>query len=669
MKTFRRIIGSRHVGSALAALAAAHVLSLTAKAAVPVIEVRETVAGQPLHDAAQQPDFPIRVRVQHGASQPAAAWLRVTDSFGLSATASLTLAAGAGIAHYPRDFAGAGPLAPGVYFIDAAPAANTPAQERAEAVKIVYRSTGVRRLPELPTPFTTDLLGADGKADTAAPEWPRTRALVNLYFQSRGAALARVGRPGFDLERPADLEHFKDGVALYEFDARDRDWSTPLGRRVARSFWQAVWDRWFGPTNDHARPGNPPVYPAYTFTNDTSDILVANLTRFQLQHRFHGLFEDNLATLCGEVLQNLSSMQRQAGDPIPPQPGVEGEGAFYYGLFWDGEPMLDGMGWFHGPGRRDHRRGGVFIGRAVWALGEALASPPLEIGDAPLQATLRRTLRWTFGEARRFTDEKQPYVRRLDRPGDGTGQRLLWRTAGEHAYLMLGLVAACGHPQTAQLPVFAAGEYEFATAQTVQSLTWMGLDALADSVLPDGYWSRFADVDATAIAALARGAMQFPQHPSAPRWRAVAVDVAEGWLDARPRAEEYHRDFVLLSGRRVPGAPEVLSYRQGDKPRTHLTYFHTGLWLQALTELHALTRDPRYRARFDEQAGYLCGNNPFQTRLLTELGGVYNYVYDTDGDTIEDRLSFDLYPESTAFVQIGVLRELTRRAGLSFFAP
>lgn len=252
-------------------------LLLPCAAAVPqsVIELRETVARQPLHDATQHPDFPIRLRVQTGPASPAKAWLRVTDSFGRSATAEAALQEGAGLAYYPRDFSGAPPLEPGVYFIDVAPGPESAAVLRAEVAIIVYRSSGVRRMPELPTPFTTDLRGADGSADAAAPEWPRTRALVNLYFQSRGAALARIARPGFDLAHPGDLELFKDGVALYDFDARDRDWSTPLGRRVARSFWQAVWDRWFGPTNDHARPGTPPVYPAYTFTNDTSDILGA----------------------------------------------------------------------------------------------------------------------------------------------------------------------------------------------------------------------------------------------------------------------------------------------------------------------------------------------------------------------------------------------------------
>ena len=627
------------------------------------ISLRETVAVSPIRDLKEASAFRITGSVR---KEPAVSevWLRVTDGMGRSATAHSPVRDGRFSAEYPNDFVGAAALVPSVYFIDAAAKAEASPDERAEAVVLVVDSQK-GRLPELPSAFTTDLRAADGAVDAAAPEWPRMRAAVNLYFASRSAHLAGVGRPEFDLARPEDLEAFKDGLALFDFDARDRDWSTPLGRRVARSFWQAVWDDWFGPSNANERPIGSGVYPAFTFANDTSDILVAHLRRWRLFERTESPVEDNLATLCNEVLLNLAAMQRKENDPAPVQLGVEGPGAFYYGMFADGELMLDGTGWFHAPGRGDHRRGGVFLGRSIWAIGEALARPLPGMDEVTLRATLVRGLRWGFGLARNHNDDGQPYVRAI-RARDGSGTvRPLWRSPGEHAYLLLGVVAASERPEIATLRVFDAGEFGFAQPQDVASLAQLGLETLADAVQPEGYWSTFADIDATAVAALARGASVFHAHPSATRWRETAVRVAEGWLAARPSEQAYRGPVILPAGRRVPGDPGDLRYRAHNSQSTHLTYFHAGLWLQALAELEILTGDERYTRRFEEVFGYFCGNNPFDARLFTEVGGVYNFVTDTDGDTIEDRLHFDLYPESTAFVQIGVLRHLEHRLGLT----
>lgn len=628
----------------------------------PMVSLRETVAVTALHDLKDSRDLRIAGRVQAGAP-PRTVWLRVTDGTGRSATAWATVSEGAFTAAYPRDFDDAPALRSSVYFIDVATRVDAPPAERAEAAVVVFDSRATR-VPELPSAFTTDLRAADGRVDAAAPEWSRMRALVNLYFQSRGAYLAGVERPGFDLAKPEDLATFKRELALYDFDARDRDWSTPLGRRVARSFWQAVWDGWFGPSNDNERPPGSGIYPAFTFANDTSDILVAHVRRWRLIDRTEAPAEDNLATLCNEVLLNLAAMQRKENDPAPVQPGVEGPGAFYYGMFADGELMLDGTGWFHAPGRGDHRRGGVFLGRSIWALGEALSRPLPGMDEATARQTLRRGLRWGFGLARSYNDDGQPYVPSI-RARDGSGTvRPLWRSAGEHAYLLLGMIAASERKEIATLEVFDAGEFGFSEAQDVASLAQLGLEALADAVQPEGYWSTFADIDATAVAALARGAGVFYRNPSAARWREIAVRVADGWLAARPAEEVYRGPVILPAGRRVPGAPGDLRYRAHHSQSTHLTYFHAGLWLQALAELEHVTGDARYTRRFEEVLGYFCGNNPFDARLFTEVGGVYNFVTDTDGDTIEDRLHFDLYPESTAFVQIGLLRHLEYRLGL-----
>jgi hypothetical protein len=55
-------------------------------------------------------------------------------------------------------------------------------------------------------------------------------------------------------------------------------------------------------------------------------------------------------------------------------------------------------------------------------------------------------------------------------------------------------------------------------------------------------------------------------------------------------------------------------------------------------------------------------------RLFNELGGVYNWVDDMDGDGVEDFLKQDQYPESTAFCQIGIfhlMRAMNPQAGKS----
>jgi len=627
----------------------------------PGISLRETVARTPFHDLDRENDFEIRGRVMD--VQIPTVWLRVTDSLGRVVTTRVQQRGGGYRARFPSDFPGAGVLIPAVYFLDAATEPEAGPARRAEAAIFVYSGTQ-QRLPDLPSAFTTNLRGADGRVDAESPEWARTRALVNLYYQSRSAWLARAGRPGFDLDHPTDLAVFKQGVALYDFDARDRDWSTPLGRRVARSFWQAVWDTWFGPTNSSERPPGSGRYGAFTFANDTADLLVAHLRRWQLRPVTVQPAEDDLDLVCNEVLLNLAALQRREGDETPPQPGVEGPGAFYYGLFADGGLMLNGTGWFHDGRRRDHRRGGVFLGRSLWAVGEALGRPTPGLPEATLRETLRLGLRWGFGAAGEFADEGQPYIRRVTARDGSKTQRPFWRSPGEHAYLLLGLLAAVQRPEIAGMTVFDAGEFDYAGRTTVSQLAQSALEALADAVLPEGYWSTFADIDATAVEALVRGSVVFATNPSAPRWRRVALAVADGWLGARPSGTTYRGPVILPVGRRVPGHPGELQYRAGGVDATHLTYFHAGLWLQALAELHAATGDVHYARRLEEVLGYFCGNNPFDARLYTELGAVYNFVKDTDGDTVEDRLHFDLYPESTAFVQIGLLRHLEHLAGL-----
>ena len=176
-------------------------------------------------------------------------------------------------------------------FIDATTDVNFNAHRsahfRAEVGVIVHRGGDLP--PELPSAFTSGLLDQAGRRDQASESWSKVRALANLYLRSRAARLVRVGRPDFDLDAAADLAWFKNNLTLYEFDQRDRDWSTPLGYRVVRTFWQSVWNTWFNASNDHPLDGNPanhsPTnYLPYAFANDFADVLIMELMRRPSSH-------------------------------------------------------------------------------------------------------------------------------------------------------------------------------------------------------------------------------------------------------------------------------------------------------------------------------------------------------------------------------------------------
>jgi hypothetical protein len=89
--------------------------------------------------------------------------------------------------------------------------------------------------------------------------------------------------------------------------------------------------------------------------------------------------------------------------------------------------------------------------------------------------------------------------------------------------------------------------------------------------------------------------------------------------------------------------------------RNYIFFYQSGHWIQALSRLYALTGEPRYRRRAEAMVSYFCGDNPWGLRLINEIGGVYNWVEDRDGDGVEDNLKQDMYPESTDFCQIGIM--------------
>ena len=595
---------------------------LSCAGAEPAVSLRDTLLPSALV-ALPRPDVVIAGRVTD--SPEPVVRLRITTSFGRTTQASAPVRDGSFRCRYPTDFQGAPALAPGALFIDALLSEATPV---AEATLVLYPPQG---LPDLPSAFTCDLLDAAGRTDQACAEWPAVRALANLYLCSRGARQARAGRAGFDLAQPHDLQWLKDNLTLYEFDYRDRDWSAPLNNRPRRTFWQAVWNRWFNASNDHPLDGDPANrspsnFKPYTFANDFADLLVMNALRL----RAATPLDDNLTNIVREAAENLLAMQHRGADNFA-LPDANGRretytaGAFRYGLFEDGEWLTEGKGWFANPKHSDFRGGGVFNGRAVWALGEVLRADPQSPLAPRLREAVERACRFCLRDG-----AAGGYVKKTPQG------HAYWRDPGEHAYLLLGLLAA-----------YESGD------SALRDTCADGLHALADLEKPGHLWTRYPNVDAMAVAALAEGAQVLRDAPGAARWRQCAMDVADGWLSARVDPKERAVPTPHFGLRVAPGRMTYV-WREGGKPQ--FFYYQSGHWIHALADLYALTGEPRFLDRAEAIIRDLCGDNPWRVRLFTELGGVYNWTDDTDGDGIEDLLKNDMYPESTAFCQIGIQR-------------
>jgi hypothetical protein len=613
------------------------------------ISLSETVSPSPLIDV-RKGNVAIVGRV-YGKRQARVA-IRVTRSLGVVSETRVPVVGDFFRCRYPADFAAAPRLVPCVLFVDATADVDFNAARtghfQAEATVILYDGGGT--VPDLPSALTCGLLDRDGRTDRHCSGWPIIRTLVDCYMHSRAAQVVRVGRPDFDLARPADLAWFKNHLSFYEFDYRDRDWSQPLGHRPRRTFWQSVWNAWFNSSNDHPLDGNPlnrdpGNYLPYVFTNDFADILIAYLER----RRSTAALEDNLVELCGEGAENLMAMQhRDPGNFALPDAQGKREtytaGAFRYGMFKNGEFLTEGKGWFYNPSFRDYADGGVLNGRALWALGEALRCDPKGPLAARLKDAMALGLKFCLhdGTASRYskrTDRGNPY----------------WRDVGEHAYLLLGMLAACeAAPET---PIRLE---DGVPPMTLRDLCVRCLNALVDLERPEHQWSVYPNVDSMAVAALAEGARLLRAAPDAARWRQTAMNVADAWMAAQVDPQERAVPAVQF-GLRV--APTRMTYVWKKGGKLQFFYYQDGHWIQALAELYALTAEARYRRRAEALASYLCGDNPWQLRLFNELGGVYNWTDDTDGDGIEDLLKQDMYPESTAYCQIGILRLLRALAG------
>jgi hypothetical protein len=601
--------------------------------------LRDTVSPSAFHDSRSGP-----VQIS-GAARDGNVLVRVTTSLGESSTARVPCLAGKFACHYPNDFQGARPLVPEELFIDATTDsdfdASRPGHFQGEITVLV--DTGRGAAPILSSVFTDDLLDSRGRRDEACAQWPAMRTLANLYMRSRAAHMVGVGGPEFDLSKKTDLEWFKNNLSLYEFDYRDRDWSKPLNHRVARAFWQSVWNTWFNASNDNPLDGNPANtattnYLPYVFANDFADILIMELMRlpYPQSHAAH------LTNICREATQNLLAMQyRGPGNfALPDLTGKRENytaGAFHYGMFKDGDFMTEGNGWFYVPKFRDYEHGGVLNGRAVWALGESLSHDPQSPLSPRICDAIALALKFCLHDG-----AAGGYVKHTP------AGRAYWRDAGEHAYLLLGMLSACEVAPELKLQIF-----ENSQTITLREACLTELDALVDLEKPTHQWAIYPDIDSMAIAALAEGALMFPDAPDAGRWRQAAAAAADAWLAAKVNPQECAGGPVHF-GLRV--APDQMTYIWPGTDHPRYFYYQTGHWIHALANLYALTGDERYRRRAEAMVSYLCGNNPWQVRLFNELGGVYNWTDDLNHDGVQDLLKQDMYPESTAFCQIGIMR-------------
>ena len=593
-----------------------------------------------------------QVRVAGRVSVPGvtSVQVRVTTSLGRSSQTAVPVHESVFRADYPAAFPGAPALTPCVLFLDATADADfdvfSPGHFQAEAALLV-RDTRAGRIPDLPTAFMSDLRDARGKVDRNSDKWPVVRSAVNLYLRSQAARYCGAARVGFDLNRPADLDWFKNNLTLYEFDYRDRDWSAPLGARVAPTFFQSVWNRWFNASNCHPLDGNPENrasanFTPYAFSNDFADSLIAFLMR---QSPDLAALDDNLATVCREGTRNLLALQHRGSDnfALTDQRGKRETytaGAFRYGMFENGEFMTEGKGWFYNPAHNDYAGGGVLNGRCMWGLGEALRRDPAGPLAEQVKAALALGVKFCLRDAQPLGYAKKT-----------ASGNVYWRDVGEHAYLTLGLVAAC-----AAAPELPVTDPRDGAGVPLRAVCMQSLDALADTVHPHGQWSVYPNVDSVAIAALADGAERFPDLPGAARWRATAMRVADAWLACKTAPAEMNGSPVHF-GLRI--RPDIMTFNwralSTQCPDTVRVYFYqTGHWIHALARLYAVTGETRYRDRALAMVRYLCGANPWHVRLLNEMGGVYNWVDDRDGDGVEDYLKQDMYPESTAFCQIGI---------------
>jgi hypothetical protein len=604
------------------------------------ISLSETLEPSALHDLREGP---VNV-IGSTNTMRGVVTIRITNSAGDSYLKKVPVEGGKFSCRYPSDFAAAGDLKPGLLFVDASESdfeVRSSKHNQAEVTIIVHG--GRTQLPDFPDILTSDLLDAMGNKDEASTQWSSVRKLVNLYMRSRGARVAGIGRPAFDLGRANDLKWFQESMSFYDFANRDRDWSTPLGNRPSRTFWQASHRKWFNSSNNHPLDGNPRNqasgnYRPYGFSNDFADWLVLYWMRNEASENSDG----EILEVSRDGTRNLLALQHRGSEnfAIMDQSGKRENytaGAFRYGFFVNGEFLTENTGWFYCPDFKDYIQGGVFNGRCVWGLGEALRIDPNGPLAPQLKEALRSALKFCLHDG-----VKEGYTK-ATKQGN-----LYWKNAGEHAYLLLGMLAAYESDPELNVPM---GEGE--PPKKFRDLCITSLNALVDLEANLGTWSSYPNEDAMPLPALAQGAMVFKDAPEAAGWIQAAKRVADGWLATKVDSAERTAPCVQFGYRTKSGSMSLKYMKMG---RVQVYYYITGHWIHALADLYAATGEKRYLERAQALLADLCGKNPLKVRLLTETGGVYNRSDDTDGDGVEDQIRHDTYPESTAFSQIGILR-------------
>lgn len=157
----------------------------------------------------------------------------------------------------------------------------------------------------------------------------------------------------------------------------------------------------------------------------------------------------------------------------------------------------------------------------------------------------------------------------------------------------------------------------------------------------------------TSTTVIATGPI-FSDDSNASTWKSAAMKAADTWL-ALKALPERHTPTPMF-GHMTEG--DHMTFILGKQEKPHVSLYIGGHGLHALAVLHKVSGEKRYIDRATAILAYYCGENPVRVRLLNELGAVNNRLTDADGDGTEDTIHWDGYPESTAFLQIGLLHLL-----------
>ena len=613
------------------------------------ISIRETPAKTPIVDMAKNKNIAINGTVTDDKTD--IVFIRVTSSkTGLSYISSAKVKGKKFKISFPLNFENAPDLVPAMYMIDASrdSAFKVTSKNDQQAEAAVFVKNGSKEFPDLPSGFCNDLTDKNGNTDEKSSDYKIVKPLMNLFMRSKASFDTNIGNTDFDLDNSSDMIYFKENIALFDFNNRDRDWNKPLNNRPAKTFWKSVWNTWFNSSNDNPLDGNPKNsdyknYMPYSFANDYTDSLIMYIMR---QDKRINPLDDNLLNMCREGVENLVAMQHQEDSnfALVDHRGKQEKytkGAFRYGMFINGNYMTEGIGWFYNPAFLDYINGGVLNGRAMWGLGESVKYDP----ENPFNEKIYEA----FSMGLQFCLNDGFYGGYTKKTLNGN---VYWKDDGEHAYLVIGMCAMANVK-----PNMYAFTDNYGKKYNLTEASVMSLNAIKDNMKPDGSWAMYPNTDSMAVAALADGYLTFPNHPDAKKWLQTAQKSADSWLDLKIIENEYKGEIINF-GLRLESDGMTYNWGRVASDWTSLNYifyYQTGHWIHALSRLYKATGNEKYKKRCEKMIGYLLGNNPLGTRILNETGGVYNWSEDRDKDGFEEFYAQNMYPESTAFSQIGIM--------------